>query len=156
ASGLLFTKAENVAVWILDVKIEAGPRSFFKRRDQLSPTHFQFAEQTSDAGHGNVRVQMFVLFPVFSVRRQFRRLLEMYRESVTADARIERLILKIELEAKLVTVVHNRSINIIDEKLRGYPSKVRSTVNGYCGHLIPRPVIGSPASRWSLPCSACA
>src|SRR5262249_586533 len=119
ASGVLFTKAENVAVRILDVKIEACPRSFFKRLDHLSPTHFQLAEQASDARHGNVRVQMFVLFPVFSVRGQFRRMLEMYRESVAPDARIERLILKIELEAKLVTVLRNRSVKIIDEKLRG-------------------------------------
>src|SRR5262249_42353496 len=152
ASGVLFTKAENVAVRILDVKIEACPRSFFKRLDHLSPTHFQLAEQTSDARHGNVRVQMFVLFPVFSVRGQFRRMLEMDCESVTADARVERLILKIELEAKLVTVVRNRSVKIIDEKLRGYPGKVRSTMNCNCGHLIPQPVIGSPACRWSLPC----
>src|SRR5262245_11428073 len=95
---------------------------------------------------------MFVLFPVFSVRGRFRRMLEMYREAVTPDARIERLILKIELEAKLVTVVRNRPVKIIDEKLRGYSGNVRSTVNCNSGHLIPRPVIGSPVCRWSLPC----
>ena len=39
--GVLFTKAENVAVSILDIKIEACPRSFFQRLEHLSPTHFQ-------------------------------------------------------------------------------------------------------------------
>src|SRR5262249_47868842 len=109
-------------------------------------------EQVPTSRDGNVRVQMLVVFPEFSVRRQLRRTLEMDRESVTADARIEFLILKIEHEAKLVTVVSNRPIKIIDEKLRGYPSKVRSTLNCNCGHLIPPPAIGSPDSRGSLPC----
>src|SRR5579864_5077950 len=104
ASGVLFAEAENVAVRILDVKIEAGPRPRLKRLDHLSPTRFQLAEQTSDARHGNVGVQMFVLFPVLSVRGQFRRMLEMYGKSVTRDARVERLILEVKLEAKLVTV----------------------------------------------------
>src|SRR5689334_12399049 len=99
-SGVLFAKAENIAVRILDVKIEAGPRPCFKRLDHLSPTHFQLAEQSPDARYGNVRVQMFVLFPMFSVRGELRRKLEMDCESVTRDARIKRLILEIELEAK--------------------------------------------------------
>src|SRR5579859_3051881 len=144
-SGVLFAKAENVAVRILDVKIEAGPRPCFKRLDHLSPTHFQLAEQSPDARHGDVRVQVFILFPVFSLRGQFRRMLEMDCESVTGDARVERLILEIELEAKLVTVVRNCPVKIIDEKLRRYPSKARSIVNCYCGHLIPPPVNGLPA-----------
>src|SRR5271157_2263254 len=147
ASGVLFTKAENVAVRILDAKIEACPWSFFKRLDHLSPTHFQLAEQTSDARHGNIRVQMFVLFPVFSVRGQFRRTLEMHRESVTRNARVERLIIKIELEAKLVTVIRNCSVKIIDKKLRGYPSKVRSTLNCHSGRFIPRLLVARRTER---------
>jgi hypothetical protein len=59
-----FTKAENVAVSVLDIKIAAGPRSFCKRLEHLSPTYFQFAEQATDTAYGNVRIQMFVLFPV--------------------------------------------------------------------------------------------
>jgi hypothetical protein len=31
----LFTEAENVAVRVLDVKVETGPRSFFQRVDHL-------------------------------------------------------------------------------------------------------------------------
>ena len=123
--GVLFTKAENVAVSILDIKIEASPRSFFKRLEHLSPTHFQLAEQATDAAYCNVRIQMFVLFPEFSVRGQFRRTLEMYPESVTRDSGVERLILKTKLEAKPVAVVCNCSVEIIDEKLRGYPGNVR-------------------------------
>ena len=112
----------------------------------LSPTHFQFAEQTSDARHGDVRVQVFVLFPVFSVRRQFRRTLEMDRQSVTGDSSVEGLILKIELETKLVTVVANSTVKIIDEKLWSYPSKVRRPVNCYCGHRFSSAANGSPGS----------
>src|SRR5579859_5650427 len=144
-SGVLFAKAENVAVRVLDVKIEACPRPCFKRLDHLSPTHFQLAEQASDARYGNVCIQMFVLFAMFSVRGELRRMLEMDGESVTRDARVERLILEIELEAKLVTVVRNCPVKIIDEKLRRYPSNARSTVNCHCGHLIPPPVNGLPA-----------
>src|SRR6476646_5400721 len=129
ASGILFAEAENVAVRIFDVKIKAGPGPGFKRLDHLGPTHLQLAEQTPNARHGNVRVQMFVLFPVFSLRGRLRRMLEMYREAVTRDARVERLILEIEFEAKLVTVVSNCPVKIIDEKLRRDPSKARSTVN---------------------------
>jgi hypothetical protein len=130
ASGVLFAETENVAVRVLDVKIKACPRSFFEGLDHVSPTHLQLAEQASDTGHGNVRVQMLVLFPVRSVSGQFRRVLEVYRESVTSDARIERLILEIELEAEpvTITIVRNRLIKIVDEKLRGDPRNLRSTV----------------------------
>jgi len=83
---------------------------------------------------------MFVLPAVFSVRARFRRMLEVYGESVTRDARVERLVLKRELEAKLVTVVRNCPLEIIDEKLRGYPSKLSGMVNCHCRHLIPPPV----------------
>src|SRR5215469_6977895 len=79
---------------------------------------------------------MFVLFAVFSVGSRFRRTFEMDRESVTADARIERLVLKIEREAKLVTVVLNGAIKIIDQKLRCYPGDVGSLMNCHCGHSI--------------------
>src|SRR5579864_4215351 len=88
---------------------------------------------------------MFVLPPEFSVGGQFRRMLEMYGESVTRDARVERLVLKSEFEAKLLTVVRNCSAEIIDEKLRGYPSKVSGSVNRHCRHLIPPPV-----SSWTF------
>jgi hypothetical protein len=94
---------------------------------------------------------MLVLFPVFSVPGQFRRMLEMYRESVARDARVERLIIKIEREAKLVTVIRTGSVKIIDKKLRSYPSKVRSTVNCHNGHLIPRPVKRLAGLLVSLP-----
>ena len=43
-SGVRFTKAENMAVRIFDVKIEAGPRSLFKRLDYASSARFQFSE----------------------------------------------------------------------------------------------------------------
>ena len=132
-----FTKAENVAVSVLDIKIEACPGSFFKRREHLSATRFQLAEQTMDAAYSNVRIQMFVLFPMFSAGGQLRRTLQMDRASVTRDSRIERLIPKIKLEAKLVAVVSNGSVEIIDEKLRRYPGKLRSTLACQCGHLIP-------------------
>src|SRR5262249_6118445 len=83
-----------------------------------------------------VRVQMLVLFAVFPIGARFRSTLEMDRESVPADARIEPLIYKVAREAKLVTVVANRAIKIIDQKLRGYPSKARSLMNCHCRHSI--------------------
>src|SRR5258708_2989600 len=134
-SGARFTETENVAVRVLDVEIKACPGSFFERLDHCRATRLQLAEQISDTGHGNVRVQMLVLFPVRPVGSQFRRMLEVDRASVTPDARIERLILKIELEAELVTIVRNGSIKIVDEKLRGDPRNLRSTTNCQCGHL---------------------
>src|SRR5262249_1260125 len=79
---------------------------------------------------------MFVLFAVFSRDGRFRRTLEMDGESVTADARIKTLILEIEREAKLVTVVANGAIKIIDEKLRGDTGKTRSLMNCHRGHNI--------------------
>src|SRR5215472_17899516 len=96
---------------------------------------------------------MFILLPVFSVSTQFRRMLEMDRESVARDGRVERLIREIELEAQLVTVVPNRPVKIVDEKLRGYPGQVRSAVSCRCGHFISS-TFGSKVSRWSLPCCA--
>ena len=42
-SGDLLAKAENVAVTILDVKIEACPRCFLKRLDHFGPAHFVLA-----------------------------------------------------------------------------------------------------------------
>ena len=128
-SGVRFTETENVAVRVLDVEIKAGPGSFFEGLDHFSPTRLQLAEQVSDTGHGSVRVQMLVLFPVRPVGGQSRRMLEVYRESVTPDARIERLILEIELEAEPVTIVRNRSIKIVNKKLRGDPGNLRSTAN---------------------------
>ena len=74
----LFTETENVAVRVHDVEITACPGSFFEGLDDFSPTHLQLAEQASDTGHGHVRVQMLVLFPVRSVGRQLRRTLQVY------------------------------------------------------------------------------
>src|SRR5438067_63682 len=54
----------------------------------------------------------------------------MYRKSVTADARIERLMLKIEFEAKFFSVICDRSVKIIDEKLRRYPSNCHQLPQG--------------------------
>jgi hypothetical protein len=128
ASGVLFTKTENVAVGILDVEVQACPWSFFEGLDHFSPTRLQLAEEASDTRHGNVRIQMLVLFPVLSVGHQFRRMLEVYREPITHNTRIERLILEIELEAEPVTIVRNRSVKIVDQKLGGYPGNLRSAM----------------------------
>ena len=64
-SSVWLAKAQNVAIGILDIKIEARPRFLCQRLDHLSATHFELAEKSSDAGNGNECVQMFVLFPVF-------------------------------------------------------------------------------------------
>ena len=77
---------------------------------------------------------MLVLFAVFSVRGRFRRTLQMDGESVTRDARVKRLIRKFEGETKLVTVIGDGTVKIIHQKLRDYPGKARSRVNGDCGH----------------------
>src|SRR5205085_12255290 len=107
-----------------------------------------------DPGHGNVRVQMLVLFAVRPVRGQFRRMLEVDRESVPSDGRIERLILEIKLKAEPVTIVSNRSIQIVDQKLRSDPGNLRSTTNCYWRHLMPRRVMvygASPAPSMAVP-----
>ena len=64
---------------------------------------------------------MSVLFPVFSRRGQFRRMLEVYCESIARDARVERLIIQIELEAELVTVIRNGPLKIIDKNCGAMP-----------------------------------
>jgi hypothetical protein len=133
----LFTKAENVTIPVFDIKIEACPRSFFKRPDHVRPTHFQFAEQAADPRHGNVRIQMFVPFAMFSFRGQFRRTLQMNRESVPHDRRIERLIPKAELEAQLFAVVRDGCVKIVDEKLRDYSRQLRSALARHCRQFIP-------------------
>src|SRR5258708_28237784 len=79
---------------------------------------------------------MLVPFAVFSVCGQFRGQLEVNREAVARYARVERLILKIELESEILAVVRNRPPQIIDEKLRGNARKTRSTVNYCCGHCV--------------------
>src|SRR6185437_8743469 len=155
ASGLPFTEAEDVAVRIFDVKIQAGPRLFFKRLDQLSATVFKLAEQSADAGDGDVRVQMFVLFPVLSFTREFRRALEMDGESVTADAGVKAFIHKIEIEAKLVTVVGNGPVKIVDQKLRRYSGNARCRVQCSCRHSNSLTARACQLSR-SLPCPGCA
>jgi hypothetical protein len=70
---------------------------------------------------------MFVLFPERPVRRQGLRMLEVYRESVTTDRGIERLVGEIELEPEPVAIVRRRTIEIVDEELRGDPGDPRST-----------------------------
>jgi predicted nucleic acid-binding protein len=134
ASGVLFAETENVAVRVLDVEIDARPGFFLERPDHVGATRLQLAEQVPDTGHGDVRVQMLVLFPVRSVGDEFLCLFKVYRESVTCDARIERLVLEIELEAEAVTIVRNRSVEIVDEKLRGDPGNLRSTASRHWRH----------------------
>ncbi|HUI84683.1 MAG TPA: hypothetical protein VL240_10690 [Candidatus Binatia bacterium] len=133
-----FAEAENVAVRILYIKIEACPRFFLQRLEHPSPTHFQFVEQPPNARYGNVRIQVFVLLAVFSVGRQFRSTLEMDREAIPRDRRIERLIVEIQLEAEPVTVVRNGTVKIVDEKLRSYPGEARSRLTCHCGRPIPQ------------------
>src|SRR5215472_17077306 len=88
-SPLQFAKTEHVAVSILDNKLDACPWLLFKRSDHVSATLFQLGEQIAHARDGDVRVQMLVLFAVFPIGARFRSTLEMDRESVPADARIE-------------------------------------------------------------------
>jgi hypothetical protein len=95
---------------------------------------------------------MLVLFAVRSVSGQFRRMLEVYRESVTSDAGIERLVFEIELEAEPVTIVRNRSIKIVHEKLRGDPGNLPSTTNCHWRHRIPRLVILSSVRIYHAGC----
>src|SRR5258708_2838335 len=120
----------------MDVKVPACPGSFFEGRDYVSPAGSQLAEQIRDARYRDIGVQMFVLFAVFSVCGQFRGQLEVNREAVARYARVERLILKIELESEILAVVRNRPPQIIDEKLRGNARKTHSTVNYCCGHWV--------------------
>ena len=42
-------------------------------------------------------------------------MLEVYREPITRNTRIERLILEIELEAEPVAIVRNRSVKVINQ-----------------------------------------
>src|SRR5262245_27705911 len=95
-SGERFTETDHIAISVLDVEVEARPRSFFEGFDDLGPTRLQFLEQLPDARHGDVRIQVLILFPVRSFGSQFRRVLEVYRESVAADARVERLVREVE------------------------------------------------------------
>src|SRR3974390_253985 len=69
---VLLAKAQNVAVGILDIKIEACPWSFFPRLDPSRPTHFQLAKQAANVAYANIRIQMFVLFSVLSLPGRFR------------------------------------------------------------------------------------
>ena len=141
ASGVLLTETEDVALRIFDVEIAACPGSFFEGLDNFSPARLQLAEQRLDTGHGNVRVQMLVLFPVRPVVGEIRAVLEVYRESVTADAGIKRLIRKIDFEAKPVTILRNRSIEILDKKLRSDPRNLGSTTTYHFSHVIARRVM---------------
>src|SRR5258705_512310 len=79
---------------------------------------------------------MFVQFAVLSVRGEFWRMLQVNREAVTRYARVEGLILKIQLKAEIVAVVGNRPSQVIDEELRGDAGNARSTVNYCCGHCL--------------------
>src|SRR2546421_207317 len=89
---------------------------------------------------------MLVLFAVCPLAVQFRPMLEVDRESITPDGRIERLILEIELETEPVAIVRNRSIKIVDKKLRGDPGNLRGSTNCRCSHVIPRRVMVCVAS----------
>jgi hypothetical protein len=69
---LRLVHSENIAIRILDIKIKPSPRSFFERPEHLPTTPCQLAEQAADVRHGNVRIQMFTLFPVLPVRDKLR------------------------------------------------------------------------------------
>jgi len=82
ASRIRLAKAEKIAVRIFDVKIHARPWSLFQRPDHLHATRLNFLEQISHPGDGDVRVQMFVLLPMFSLGGQLRPILKMDCESI--------------------------------------------------------------------------
>src|SRR5262249_21674315 len=128
-SGVRFAKTENVAVGVLDVEIEACPGPLLERPDHLGATRLQLAEQALDPGDGNVRVQVFVLFAMCPLGGQFGRELEVYREAVAAHAGVERFVDEIDLEAEPVMVERNRSIEVVDEELRGDPGDHCSAAN---------------------------
>src|SRR5262249_28407275 len=149
--GVRFAETENVAVGVLDVEIEACPGPLLERADHLGATRLQLAEQALDPGDGNVRVQVLVLFAMCPLGGQFGRELEVYREAVAAHAGVERFVDEIDLEAEPVTVERNRSIEVVDEELRGDPGDHCSAANRCVRHLTPRRQScrgPAPGHRW--------
>src|SRR5215471_21493400 len=70
---------------------------------------------------------MFVLLAVRPIGERFRRALEMNREAVAADARVERLIAEVQVEPEPAAVIRNRRIEIVDQELRCDPGELRDT-----------------------------
>ena len=144
-SGNPFAEAENVPVRVVDVKLEAGPRLLLQRVDDSRSTLFQFAEQIADARDGDISIEMLVLFAVFSLRGKLRGALKMDGEPVAADARVERFVSKIELEAKLLTVVRDCAVKVVDEKLGAIPVSCVERSTAVVDTSLP-PITGAPGA----------
>src|SRR5262245_31134704 len=89
------------------------------------------ARRSNDA---DVHVEVFMPLPVFAIGERFRRALEMNRTAVTTDAGIEVLVAEVQLESKPFTVIRNRSIEVIDQKLRCDSRELGDWCCGVCRH----------------------
>src|SRR4051812_35437119 len=81
---------------------------------------------------------MLVLLSIFPVSRRLRSALEMDRESVASHRRIEILVLEIDFESKLVAVVGNRPVEIVDQELRNYGGDAGRVLSSCGRHAILR------------------
>ncbi len=71
---------------------------------------------------------MLVLLPMLSVGDNFRRKFQVYGAPVTGHTRVERLVIEIEPETESVPIVRNRSVEVVDQKLRGDPGHLHSAI----------------------------
>ena len=88
------------------------------------------------SNYTDVDVEMFVLLSMRPIGQCFRRAFEMNREAVTADAGIEGLIAKVQLESELSAVICGRRIEIIDQKLWCDSRQLCDTRDDRCRHTL--------------------
>src|ERR1700704_6057168 len=95
--------------------------------------------QSRHARYRNVRIQMSMLLAVCSVADRFGSTFEMNRKAVAAHAGIERLVTEVQVESKLVAVVRNCSVEIVNQKLRRDSKDLRGTGPCLSDHHIDPP-----------------
>jgi hypothetical protein len=95
------------------VEIPARPRPLFQGLGDSRAARAQFIVQACGANDANVGVEMFMLLAMRSVGDRLRRALEMYRESIATDARVERLVAEVQVKSELAAVIRNRCLKIV-------------------------------------------
>src|SRR5438552_3398511 len=92
--------------------------------------------QSRHINYADVHVEMFMLLAMRPVGDRLRRAFEMNRETVAANACVERLVVEVQVESELLAVIRDCGVKVVHQKLRCDPGKLCGTGHGRDRHVI--------------------
>jgi hypothetical protein len=122
-----FAEAQDVAVGILDVEIPARPGPVLQWPGDQRPAGAHLVIQYRRVADGDMRIEVLVLLAMGTVGLVLGPGLEMNGAPVSADAGVEILVLKVEIEAEASTVILDRAVEVVHQELGRYPSQFAGT-----------------------------